>query len=328
MTSMFSTFVRRSVRRSVRPRLPLLLAALTLSLLGCTTPAIREAQQMAQAGQHEAALAHLNIALQTHPEDSPLRMAWFQQRETTVNELARQVETAHSQGRSDEARIALDRLTALAPQHPRTASLQAELQRQQRVQALVAEAEQAMARQQWSQAELALRAVLGEVPQHPQARTLLSRIESLREAQTRQQAGASLKAAQRVITLEFREAPLRTVFEALAKAAGVGDKVSEITERAMAGELDFAEALKARVALLAGLDADMIQQCLHERVRPMPGAETLVRTMTAWGAHAVLVDQLAIGIDMAIGTVPQPFMCEQRGHRLGQYLSHRGASSA
>ncbi len=208
-------------RRLVSPAHPLLLVAITLSLLGCTTPAIREAQHMAQAGQHEAALAHLNAALQSHPEDSPLRMAWFQQRETTVNELARLVEVARAQGRSDEARVALDRLIALAPQHPRTASLQAELQRQQRVQALIAEAEQAMTRQQWGQAELALRAVLGEAPHQPQARTLLSRIESLREAQTRQQAGVGLKAAQRVITLEFREAPLRTVFEALAKAADV-----------------------------------------------------------------------------------------------------------
>ena len=75
----------------------------------------------------------------------------------------------------------------------------------------------------------------------------------------------------------------------LADFAGIKPEIAAITERAMAGELDFAEALKARVALLAGLDADMIQQCLHERVRPMPGAETLVRTMTAWGAHAVLV---------------------------------------
>lgn len=75
----------------------------------------------------------------------------------------------------------------------------------------------------------------------------------------------------------------------LADFAGIKPEIAAITERAMAGELDFAEALKARVALLAGLDADMIQKCLHERVRPMPGAETLVRTMTAWGAHAVLV---------------------------------------
>ena len=75
----------------------------------------------------------------------------------------------------------------------------------------------------------------------------------------------------------------------LADYAGIKPEIAAITERAMAGELDFAEALKARVALLAGLDEDVIAQCLRERVQPMPGADILVRTMTGWGAHAVLV---------------------------------------
>lgn len=75
----------------------------------------------------------------------------------------------------------------------------------------------------------------------------------------------------------------------LADYAGIKPQIAAITERAMAGELDFAEALKARVALLAGLDEQLVQLCLEQRVRPMPGAEILVRTMTGWGAHAVLV---------------------------------------
>jgi len=75
----------------------------------------------------------------------------------------------------------------------------------------------------------------------------------------------------------------------LADYAGIKPEIAAITERAMAGELDFAEALKARVALLAGLDQNVVAQCLRERVQPMPGADVLVRTMTGWGAHAVLV---------------------------------------
>mgnify|MGYP006178400335 CR=1 FL=1 len=73
----------------------------------------------------------------------------------------------------------------------------------------------------------------------------------------------------------------------LADFAGIKPQIAAITERAMAGELDFAEALKARVALLAGLDENMIAQCLRERVRPMPGAEILVRTMTGWAATSL-----------------------------------------
>lgn len=75
----------------------------------------------------------------------------------------------------------------------------------------------------------------------------------------------------------------------LADYAGIKPEIAAITERAMAGELDFAEALKARVTLLAGLNESVIAQCLAERVRPMPGAEALVRTMVASGAHSVLV---------------------------------------
>jgi phosphoserine phosphatase len=75
----------------------------------------------------------------------------------------------------------------------------------------------------------------------------------------------------------------------LADYAGIKPQIAAITERAMAGELDFAEALKARVALLAGLDEGVIATCLTERVRPMPGAETLVRSMAGWGAHTILV---------------------------------------
>ncbi len=75
----------------------------------------------------------------------------------------------------------------------------------------------------------------------------------------------------------------------LADFAGIKPQIAEITERAMQGELDFAEALRARVALLRGLDERVIATCLAERVHHMPGAQTLVRTMSAWGAHSLLV---------------------------------------
>ncbi len=75
----------------------------------------------------------------------------------------------------------------------------------------------------------------------------------------------------------------------LADYAGIKPEIAAITERAMAGELDFAEALRARVALLAGLEEKIIAECLRERVQPMPGAVPLVQTMAGWGAHSILV---------------------------------------
>ena len=75
----------------------------------------------------------------------------------------------------------------------------------------------------------------------------------------------------------------------LADYAGVKDRVAAITERAMQGELDFAAALRERVALLEGLSRDILDLCRAERVRPNPGARTLVRTMRARGAATLLV---------------------------------------
>jgi len=75
----------------------------------------------------------------------------------------------------------------------------------------------------------------------------------------------------------------------LADYAGFRDEVAAVTERAMRGELDFAAALDARVALLAGLPAETIDRCREERVRLTPGARALVRTMRANGAFTLLV---------------------------------------
>lgn len=75
----------------------------------------------------------------------------------------------------------------------------------------------------------------------------------------------------------------------LADFAGVKAQVSEITERAMRGELDFEAALRERVAMLKGLPLADLQRAYDERVRLNPGARTLVRTMTAHGAKAFLV---------------------------------------
>ena len=75
----------------------------------------------------------------------------------------------------------------------------------------------------------------------------------------------------------------------LADYAGIKPSIAAITERAMNGELDFAHALAERVALLEGLDTAIIARCLDERIRPSPGAATLVRTMRARGAGTLLV---------------------------------------
>lgn len=75
----------------------------------------------------------------------------------------------------------------------------------------------------------------------------------------------------------------------LADFAGVKDRVSAITERAMRGEIGFEGALEERVALLKGLPTSVLQQCFDERIHLNAGARTLAQTMSANGAKTLIV---------------------------------------
>ena len=72
------------------------------------------------------------------------------------------------------------------------------------------------------------------------------------------------------------------VIDLLADACGCADEVSAITEAAMAGTIDFAEALRRRVALLAGLPEKVLDE-VRAKLRLTPGARTLLRTLHRLG---------------------------------------------
>lgn len=74
----------------------------------------------------------------------------------------------------------------------------------------------------------------------------------------------------------------------LAERAGLRAQVSAVTERAMRGEIEFAQALRERVALLRGLPALALAETAA-RLEPVPGARRLVATMKKAGAYTVLV---------------------------------------
>ena len=88
----------------------------------------------------------------------------------------------------------------------------------------------------------------------------------------------------------------------LADYAGVKAQVAAVTERAMRGEIDFEGALRARVAMLAGLPVEAVDRCRRERVRLNPGARTLGRTLSAQGVETVLVSG---GFDVFVAPVAE-----------------------
>ncbi len=75
----------------------------------------------------------------------------------------------------------------------------------------------------------------------------------------------------------------------LAAEAGVGERVADITAKAMNGELDFEGAIDERVGLLKDLPESIIDHVLKTRIEYMPGGLALVQTMKANGGYSALV---------------------------------------
>ena len=78
------------------------------------------------------------------------------------------------------------------------------------------------------------------------------------------------------------------IIDLLAEEAGTGAEVAAITERAMAGELDFRQSLEARVAHLTGLDEASLDRA-RDRVQLTPGARTFIRTLKRIGFRVAIV---------------------------------------
>jgi len=102
------------------------------------------------------------------------------------------------------------------------------------------------------------------------------------------QRGGLMRWAKKLVLMDVDSTLIQQeVIELLAAKAGVEDQVREITGAAMRGELDFAQSLQARVALLKGLPASVIDEVRNE-ISLTPGARTLVRTLQKLG-HTVAV---------------------------------------
>jgi phosphoserine phosphatase len=98
-----------------------------------------------------------------------------------------------------------------------------------------------------------------------------------------------LRRGMRLVVLDVDSTLIQgEVIEMLAAHAGVEPEVARITEAAMRGELDFEEALRERVALLAGLDASALDK-VYDDIVITPGARTMVRTLRRLGYRFAIV---------------------------------------
>ncbi len=117
---------------------------------------------------------------------------------------------------------------------------------------------------------------------------LLAPIASAHDVDIAVSPGGVLRHARKLVQLDVDSTLIsQEVIDLLAMKAGVADKVIAITESAMRGEIDFAESLQARVALLKGLPATALVE-VQKEITLTPGAQNLIATLQSLG-HTVSV---------------------------------------
>lgn len=120
----------------------------------------------------------------------------------------------------------------------------------------------------------------------------------------------------------------------IADMQGLKPQVAAITESAMRGEIEFAESLRRRVALLAGLDESALHRVYEERLQLNPGALTLLGALKARGINTLLVSggftffterlKLRVGLDFAHANVLEIIDGKLTGRVLGDVLDAQG----
>jgi phosphoserine phosphatase len=169
-------------------------------------------------------------------------------------------------------------------------------------------------------------------------RAALTREAAQQEVDVAVQRGGLHRRAMRLIVMDVDSTLISAeVIDLLAARAGCAEQVAKITAAAMRGEADFAAALRERVALLAGLDAAVLDE-VRDEVRLAPGARTLLATLRHLGFRCGIVsggftrltDKLAedLGLDYAAANTLEIAGGKLTGRLAGPVIDRAGKAAA
>lgn len=193
---------------------------LAVSLTGCASKGLTEGRQLIATGQAETGIARLRTGLAEEPDNIELKMYYHTQRERLTNALLVQAQQDTDAGNFDAAKTNLDKVLVMHPENPRASNLLDSLTVRRQHQKTLQTARETLAKGHPEEAEQAARVVLAQSPGHPGARDLLQQIQASRTADELSPRGLS-ETYRKPITLEFRDAPLRNVFDMIARQSGL-----------------------------------------------------------------------------------------------------------
>ena len=212
----------------------LLPAALAFLLAGCAAQmAYREGNELVAQDKVEAGLTKYQEALAADPTNVAYKTAFLRARDAATNRLLPQADRELADGKADLAVQDYRRVLAIDPMNERARAGLRQVDADRRHAVLMAEARAAIERKDYEAAKTKLSAILTERPTYDPARDLLAVVNEKIEAASPE---AALTAAFRSpISLEFRDAPLKQIFEVIARHSGLNflfDKDVKTDQRA------------------------------------------------------------------------------------------------
>lgn len=188
-------------------------------LAGCSTQYIRDdAQRQIGAGKYEQALKAYDVALRDDPESVILRAGQLAARDTILARLLTAATAARSRGDDAQALEILQRALAIQPGEDRAKAMLLEIERDARQKAAIASARELIEKGLRERAALVIEAALKDTPRNTE---LLGLQRQLELASKQSELSVTRLAESRPISLDFRDANLRMVLEALTRNSGI-----------------------------------------------------------------------------------------------------------
>lgn len=193
---------------------------LIMILSGCAAQqAFRDGQHLYDSGRQNEGLAEIEKAIKLDPDNSEYRSQYFKLRDRAVFNWLSRAEEAINNAAWDEAEACYKNVLKINPENVRAAIGLSSLKTAKQQAALLVDARSRMENDDLSGASRIVRQVLAESPSKPEALKLRKTIEA--RIASRSQSEAVFKSKlDRPITLEFKDSPIKTIFDFISKVAG------------------------------------------------------------------------------------------------------------
>ncbi len=193
----------------------------SVALLGCAgQEKLKQGQEMIEAGNEEQGLARLEEALKSNPNDTELRNYYLRHRAVAVQRYLQAGDNARAAGNIDAAQVAYQRAQRFDPENANAQAGLDAVERERASLGTVREAQEALKKGNQDAALAKAKQALEANPAQRDAKAIVRKVEEqqVKADMTSPQLAAALK---QTITLELRDAPVRTVFELIAKRSGL-----------------------------------------------------------------------------------------------------------